>query len=227
MINIAVDGPAGAGKSTIAKEIAKRLGYIYIDTGAMYRTVGLYALKNNIDTKNSDGRLENALDNISVDIQYIDGKQHMFLNSEDVTDCIRTPAVSIAASDVATVKCVRDKLVSIQRSLAKKADVIMDGRDIASNVLKDAQIKIFLTASVEKRAERRFKELCDKGEKVFLEDIIRDISYRDKNDSERKESPLIKVPDAELIDTSSLTLQQSVDKVYDYIRGRLKCLTRS
>lgn len=224
MINIAIDGPAGAGKSTIAKQIAKQLGYIYIDTGAMYRAVALYAVRNAIDTKNNDGILEKELDKISIDIKYVNSTQLIFLNGEDVSSLIRTPQVSVAASDVATCKCVRDKLVFLQRELAKKSDVIMDGRDIASNVLKDAQIKIFLTASSEKRAERRLLELLEKGEKVTFDEVHNDILYRDKNDSTRKESPLIKVDDAKLIDTGDLTLEQSIETVYNYIKGRLECI---
>ncbi len=224
MINIAIDGPAGAGKSTIAKELARRLGYIYIDTGAMYRTVALYAVRNSIDSKNSDGVLEKELENISVDIRYIDSVQQMFLNGENVSAYIRTPQVSVAASNVATCKCVRDKLVYLQRELAKKSNVIMDGRDIASNVLKDAQIKIFLTATPEKRAKRRFDELVEKGESVNFEEVYNDMLYRDKNDSTRKESPLVCVSEAKLIDTSDLTLKQSIDTVYEYIKEKLECI---
>ena len=162
-VSVAIDGPSGAGKSTIAKTVAKRLGFTYIDTGAMYRTVALYALENGIDTKNADGALEQALAEIGIDISYEDGSQYIFLNGRDVSEQIRTPQVSMGASDVATVPAVRLKLVELQRALANRQNVIMDGRDIGTYVLPDADIKIFLTADVEDRARRRYEELIQRG----------------------------------------------------------------
>ena len=180
-MKIAIDGPSGAGKSTIAKIVAKNLGYVYIDTGAMYRAIGLYAIKNSIDTKSSD--IVPYLNDISIDITYVEGEQQIFLNGKNVSSEIRTPEVSIAASDVGTIKEVREKLVDIQRNLAQSVDVIMDGRDVGTHVLPDAEIKIFLTASAEKRAERRFVELKEKGVDCTFEEVLEDMKLRDKNDT--------------------------------------------
>ena len=220
-ISIAIDGPAGAGKSSVAKAVSKKMGYVYIDTGAMYRSVALYAIRNGIDTKNTDGKLESVLADISIEIKHIDSQQHVFLNGEDVSSLIRTPEVSMGASNVATVKCVRVKLVELQREMAKKANVIMDGRDIATSVLPDANIKIFLTTTPEKRAKRRYDELIAKGEKVELEDVLADVKARDKNDSERKESPLRVADGATVIDNGDMNLEQSVEYIYNFISEKL------
>ncbi len=220
-ISVAIDGPAGAGKSSVAKAVSKKMGYVYIDTGAMYRAVGLFAVRNGIDTKNSDGTLTKALDNIDIVIEYIAGEQHVILNGEDVSSLIRTPEVSMAASNVATVKEVRDKLVSLQRIMAKKSNVIMDGRDIGTNVLRDANIKIFLTASAEKRAKRRYDELLLKGEKVDFDEVLADVIARDKNDSERKESPLRVAEDAVLIDNGDMNLEESIEYIFNFIQERI------
>ncbi len=223
-ISIAIDGPAGAGKSTISKVIAKELGFVYIDTGAMYRAVALYAIQNAIDTKNADGALEACLDDVDIDIIYKNQNQHVILNGIDVTDRIRTPQMSIGASDVSAVNAVRIKLVEIQRNLAKRTNVIMDGRDIGTNVLPNADIKIFLTASVDDRANRRYSEMLEKGIESNFEDVKKDIEYRDKNDSTRTFAPLKQAEDAVLIDTSGNSLDESINVIRDFINKKIKSL---
>lgn len=208
--SVAIDGPAGAGKSTIAKAAAAQLRFIYIDTGAMYRAVALYAIRNMLPFDNAENKLVQALDDIEIAIDYIEDSQHVFLNGEDVSGLIRTPEVSAGASAVATVQAVRIKLVELQRKLAMGKNVIMDGRDIGTHVLPDADVKIFLTASVDARAQRRYKELLEKGENVDFASIRADIIARDKNDSEREFSPLRQAEDAVLVDNSDMTLEQSV-----------------
>ena len=220
-VRVAIDGPSGAGKSTISKTVAKSLGYVYIDTGAMYRTVALYALEHGLDTRNKDGALEQNLDNIAIDLAYVDGVQHIYLNGRDVSEAIREPQVSMGASDVATAPCVRLKLVELQRALAKKQNVIMDGRDIGTYVLPDAEIKIYLTADVEERAKRRYDELIAKGSSVLFEDVLEDMKQRDLNDSTREFAPLRQAEDAELMNTTGLTFEESVDRILGYIRSRL------
>ncbi len=217
-ISVAVDGPAGAGKSSVSKAVAKDLGYVYIDTGAMYRSVALYAIQNGIDCKTDTDKLIKKLDDIRIEIKYEDGAQHIYLNGSDVSKAIREEKVSVGASDVAVIPEVRKKLVSLQQNMAKTANVIMDGRDICSYVLPNAQVKIFLTASVEKRAERRYKELTEKGVSCDFEKIKSDIEYRDKNDSERKTAPLKCAPDAVLLDTSDMTFEQSAEAVKALIK---------
>ena len=214
---VAVDGPAGAGKSTVSKAAAQALGFVYIDTGAMYRSVALYAIRNGIDCKNESERLIESLDDIKLEIKHFDGGQHIFLNSEDVSDKIRTDDVSLGASNVAVIPEVRKKLVEMQREMAKSNNVIMDGRDICSYVLPDAQVKIFLTASVKARAERRYKEMCEKGTECDFETIKKDIEYRDKNDSERKTAPLRQAPDAVRVDTSDMTFEEVVGKIKELV----------
>ncbi len=221
-VSVAIDGPAGAGKSTISKVVAKKLGLIYVDTGAMYRAVALYAIQNAMDTKNVDGALEASLDKISIDIAYQDGEQHIFLNGEDVSGLIRTPEVSMGASNVATLPCVRLKLVELQREIAKKQSVIMDGRDIGTYVLPDADIKIFLTASVEARAKRRHKELIEKGTSVSYEEVLLDMQKRDLNDSTRAFAPLKQADDAVLIDTTEYDFDASVNKILSHIKENMK-----
>ena len=221
MINIAIDGPSGAGKSTIAKAVAKELGYVYIDTGAMYRTVGLACVRKGIDTSKETEKVISLLAEIAIDIEYRDGLQHVFLNGEDVTSFIRTPEISLAASHVAVIREVREKMVDFQRNLAKKRDCIMDGRDIGTNVLPDAKIKIFLTADTKDRAKRRYLELIEKGEKVTLEEVLSDMEFRDKNDSSREYMPLKKADDATLIDTTGNTLDESVNLIKSFIKERL------
>jgi len=213
MFVVAIDGPAGAGKSTVAKEAAKRLGAVYVDTGAMYRAVALYAIKNNLE----DDALISKLDKIKISIKYIDGAQRIYLLGEDVSDKIRTPEVSMGASKVATMPEVRLKLVELQRALADDQSVIMDGRDIGTYVFPNADVKIFLTASAEKRAERRYKELLEKGMDTTKEEILADIIKRDKNDSGRSFAPLKQADDAVLVDTSEYTLSESIEKVVEII----------
>lgn len=222
MINIAIDGPSGAGKSTIAKKAAAKLGYIYIDTGAMYRTVGLYLNRLGINIKAEKEKVINSLSRINIDIKYENGEQHIFLNGEDVSSLIRTPEISMAASDSGTVLEIREKMTHLQRNLAKNNNCIMDGRDIGTFVLPDADVKIFLTADVRVRAERRYRELAEKGEQVKFEDVLSGMVLRDKNDSTREFMPLKKADDAILIDTSDLSLDESVDAVIKCIGDRIK-----
>lgn len=214
--SIAIDGPGGAGKSTIAKVIAKKLGIIYIDTGAMYRAVGLFAVRRGIDTLDSDA-LSKVLDEIDIDIENSGGEMHIFLCGEDVSDKIRTPEISMAASNVARSVPVRLKLVELQRKLAEKTSVIMDGRDIGSYVLPNADAKIYLTADVEDRAKRRYDELVLKGEKVDFEDVLEDMKKRDFNDSNRDFAPLCKAEDAILVNTTGFELEESVEKLFEII----------
>lgn len=217
-MQIAIDGPAGAGKSTIAKELARILGFMYVDTGAMYRTAALSCLKNNIDFENEDDVSKNC-DDADIKIIYEDGVQKMFLDGENVSEKIRREEVGNAASKVAKYSGVRKKLVKLQQELAKKYDVIMDGRDIGTMVLPDAQLKIYLTASVEKRAERRFKELLEKGLECRLEEIEKDIEQRDYNDMHRKESPLKKAEDAIEVDTSDMTIAEVTEAIKSLYEG--------
>ena len=221
-MQIAIDGPSGAGKSTIAKTLAKKLNFIYIDTGAMYRSVGLFALRKGIDTQNEQEKVCEILDEINLAIRYEEGVQHIFLNGEDVSDKIRTPEVSIAASAVAVIPAVRLKLVELQRQLAAKSDVIMDGRDVGTYILPDAEIKIFLTATVEDRARRRFEELTQKGTEVTYEEVLEDMKWRDKNDSSREFAPLKAADDAVLVDTTGNTLEQSVTLMSEMICSKIE-----
>ena len=217
---IAIDGPAGAGKSSIAKEVAKKLGFVYVDTGAMYRSVGLNVLNAGKNPKIKEDVLS-VLDDVNIDIKYFDGVQNIFLNGENVSELIRTPEVSVAASDVAVIGEVRVKLVELQRSLAERTDVIMDGRDIGTRVLPDADIKIFLTASAEERATRRLKELEEKGISCSFEDVLSDIKYRDKNDSEREIDPLRPTEESIIFDTTGLTLHESVERMLELVKEKL------
>ncbi len=212
-ICIAIDGPAGAGKSTVAKSISRQLGIIYLDTGAMYRTVALKAIRTGTDTRDAE-RLTALVGNIDIRIEYIGNEQRLFLDGEDVTAMIRTPEVSIGASDVSAVPAVRLKMVDLQRAIALKNDVVMDGRDIGTYVLPEAKYKFFITASLEERAKRRFAEMLSKGVSgVTLDEVMNDIAYRDKNDSTRAFAPLSKAPDAFEIDTTGMGPQQVVDKI--------------
>lgn len=218
--SIAIDGPGGAGKSTIAKSIAKKFGCVYIDTGAMYRAVGLFAVRRGIDTENSDA-LEKILDEIEIDILNIDGEMHIFLCGEDVSGMIRTPEISMAASNVAKSVPVRLKLVELQRELAEKSDVIMDGRDIGSYVLPNADVKIYLTADVEARAKRRYDELISKGAEVKFEDVLEDMKKRDYNDSHREFAPLCMANGSIIVDTSNIGLEDSIERIFDIIMSKI------
>ncbi len=217
---VAIDGPAGAGKSSIAKAAASKKGFVYIDTGAMYRAIGLAALRSGIDPKNP-ADVVGILDSVSIDIAHGETGQIIYLNGEDVSEDIRLPEVSVAASDVAVIAEVRAKLLELQRSLAKKTDVIMDGRDIGTFVLPNADLKIFLTASVDERAMRRYRELVQKGTECTLDDVKRDMEYRDKNDSQRAIAPLKAAEDSITVDTTGNTLDESVAAVLELIdKGR-------
>lgn len=220
MFKVAIDGPSGAGKSTIAKRAAQTLGFVYIDTGAMYRTVALACLNEKVNIKENPEKAIGVVNNISIDIDYINGEQRIFLNGADVSHKIRTPEVSMGASDVSAIGAVREKLVSLQRELAGTKNVIMDGRDIGTHVLPDANVKIFLTASAEVRAQRRFKELLEKGTKVSYDDVLSDIIKRDRQDETREVSPLKKAEDAVFADTSELTLDESIELVLDLINEK-------
>ena len=217
---IAIDGPAGAGKSTAARKAAENLNFIYVDTGAMYRTIGLYMLENQISADNEDA-LKNALDQIQIELKYKDGVQCMFLNGEDVSGRIRTPEVSAQASVVAAIPEVREKLLDLQRSMAASQDVIMDGRDIGTHILPDAELKIYLTASVEERARRRYLELVEKGEECNIEDIRKDIADRDYRDMHRETAPLRQAEDAVLLDTSDMTLDEVVAEITRLAKERM------
>lgn len=219
-INIAIDGPAGAGKSSIAKLVSKALGYIYVDTGALYRTVGLYSIRKGIDTKDAEA-VTATLGDIEVKLGFVDGAQHVFLNGEDVSDAIRTPEASMGASNVSAIPAVRTFLFDLQRDIAKNNNCIMDGRDIGTVVLPDAQIKLFLTASPEARAQRRYKELIEKGEKVEFQDVLDDINKRDYQDSHREIAPLKQAEDAILVDNSGCNLEEGTKLVLDIIEKKL------
>ena len=212
-INIALDGPSGAGKSTIAKAVAKKLGYIYIDTGALYRSIALFAINKGVDTKSAED-VVSLLPEIKVELKHIRGAQHIILNGEDVSNKIRTPEVSMCSSEVSAIPTVREFLFNLQRDIANKNNIIMDGRDIGTVVLPKADVKIFLTASAEERAKRRYAELIEKGTEITYEEVLKDINDRDYNDMHREIAPLKQADDAILIDTSVLTLEQSIEKIY-------------
>lgn len=215
-MKIAIDGPAGAGKSSIAKEVAKKLGFVYVDTGAMYRAVAVYAIENGIEIKESNFTKE-VLDKIEIELAYNENGQRIYLLGKDVSERIREADASIGASDVATIPAVRLKLVELQRALSEKSSVIMDGRDIGTYVLPDAEVKIFLTASVEVRAKRRLLELQNKGMDADFEKVKKDIEYRDKNDSEREFAPLKKAEDAIVVDTSDMTIPEVIKTLIEII----------
>jgi cytidylate kinase len=219
-IQIAIDGPSGAGKSTMAKIISKRLGILYLDTGSMYRAVALKAIRQGIDTRDRE-RVAALMPDIRIDISYVDGSQRVFLDGEDITGSIRTNDVSMGASNVSAFPEVRERLVELQRKIAENTGVIMDGRDIGTHVLPNADVKVFLTASVEERARRRFEELKEKGllDKT-LDELIEEIKTRDYNDSTRQHSPLRQAEDAILLDTSHLNIDQAVQRILEIIDRR-------
>ena len=220
IINVAVDGPAGAGKSTVSRAAAKAMGYIYVDTGALYRAVGVNALRNGIDTKDRQAVAE-SLSDISVNLVFENGEQKVLINGEDVSAEIRTPDASMAASDVSAVPKVRDFLFDLQRNIASKNNCIMDGRDIGTVVLPNAKVKVFLTASPEERAMRRFRELSEKGSTVKYEEVLEDLIKRDYNDSHREVAPLKQADDAVLLDTTGMTLEQSVESLIRIIKEKV------
>ncbi|AGC68499.1 cytidylate kinase Cmk [Thermoclostridium stercorarium subsp. stercorarium DSM 8532] len=220
-IQIAIDGPSGAGKSTMAKIVAKKLGIMYLDTGAMYRAVALKAIKSGIDTKDGDALAEMVKD-IDLRIVYENGAQKVLLDGEDVTEEIRTPAVTVGSSNVAVNPAVREKMVELQQKIAKENSVVMDGRDIGTHVLPNADVKIFLTASIEERAKRRYEELREKGMlKQTFEELKKEMEYRDINDSTRSHSPLKKADDAILLDTTGFSLEEAAKVVLNIIKSRL------
>ncbi len=219
--NIAIDGPAGAGKSTAAKNAAKELGFLYVDTGAMYRTIALYLLRNQVAIEDEDA-LERALEKISVTLSYENGMQHMFLNGEDVSGLIRTQEVSDMASRSSARPAVRKKLLDLQRDLAAREDVLMDGRDIGTAILPNADLKIFLTASSGERARRRYLELKEKGETASLSEIQKEIEERDYRDTHRETSPLRQAEDAVLLDSSDLNLEEVVERIVSLAKERMQ-----
>ena len=220
MISVAIDGPAGAGKSTIAKTAAKRLGFIYVDTGALYRSIGYYVIKQGKSLEVKED-IVSCLSSINIEIEFVDNEQHVILNGEDVNASIRTPEVSIAASKVSAVPEVREFLLGLQRGFAKKYNCIMDGRDIGTVVLPNAEVKIFLTASCEERANRRYKELIEKGEQVNYEDVLTDIQKRDYNDSHREIAPMKPAEDSVLVDSTGQTIEENVQAVIDVIKSKV------
>ncbi len=219
MINVAIDGPAGAGKSTISKGAAKELGFIYVDTGALYRTIALSAVRKGI-VDNSD-EVVKMLDEIEVKLGFENGVQCVYLNGEEVSPYIRTPEISMGASKVSAIPKVREYLLDLQRNIAKENNVIMDGRDIGTVVLPKAECKIFLTASPECRAQRRYKELIEKGEDVKYEDVLKDVNERDYNDSHREIAPLKPSEESVIADTSELTLDESVALIVKIIKEHM------
>ncbi len=209
MINIAIDGPAGAGKSSLSKLLAKELSYIYVDTGALYRAIGLKFSRLGFDTE-LNGDIDTILEDTMLDIRFIDGAQRVFLDGEDVSDDIRTPTASMMASAVSARPVVREFLLGMQRRLAANNNVVMDGRDIGTVILPNAQVKIFLTADVKVRAERRYKELIEKGQTVDFNEVLEDMKLRDYNDSHRAIAPLKQADDAVLADTTNLSFEESL-----------------
>lgn len=218
-MNIAIDGPAGAGKSTIAKILAARLGILYLDTGAMYRAVGYKAIKSGVSVSDL-AAVENMLKNTTLDVKVEDGVQHVYLDGEDVSGVIRTPEVSRAASDISALPPVRHAMVDLQRIIAAKQDTVLDGRDVGTFVLPNAEHKFFLTASVEERAKRRYKELVGRGENCDFEKIRKDIETRDYNDSHRALAPLKKADDAVEVDTTFMTIEEVADKLATLISNK-------
>lgn len=216
---VAIDGPAGAGKSTIARAAAAKLGFIYVDTGALYRTIGLAAQKRGI-LGTQTAEIIAMLPEIQVQLAYQNGEQRVFLNGEDVSGLIRTPEISRYASQVSAIAQVRTYLLDLQRSLAKTQNVIMDGRDIGTVILPDAQVKIFLTASAETRAKRRYLELTQRGETVSYEQVLAEMQERDAQDITRATAPLKQAADAQRIDTSDLTLEQSIAAICEVIAAK-------
>ncbi len=219
MFNIAIDGPAGAGKSTIAKLVAGKLGFVYVDTGSMYRAMALYCIRNGVSKDDEEG-VSKACDEMNIIVEYKDGVQLVILNDEVVNDYIRTEEVSGVTSSIAVYEKVREKLLSLQRELAKKYDVIMDGRDIGTNVLKDAEVKIYLTASVDTRAQRRFLEYKEKNVECDIEEIKKDIEDRDYRDMNRKISPLKQAEDAVLVDSSNMTIEEVVNAIVGIVNEK-------
>ena len=224
MVRIAIDGPGGAGKSSVAKAVSRELGIIYVDTGALYRNIGLFMLDNGIDPKDEE-RVVPALEGLNIELKFEDGKQIILLNGVDRGEEIRTPEVSMAASAVSAIPTVRDFLLTTQRNTAKKNSVVMDGRDIGTVILPNAEVKIFLTASPETRAYRRYKELLEKGQDVTLQQVYEEMMERDKNDSTRSVAPCVAAPDAIFLDNSKLTQKQTVEEILKIVKKKTKDTT--
>jgi len=218
--SVAIDGPAGAGKSTIAKSVANKLQYIYVDTGAMYRAMAIYFIKNKIDPTDEDA-INNACENVNITIEYLNGEQQVILNGENITSVLRNEEVGKIASKTSIYAKVRTKLVELQRELASTKDVIMDGRDIGTTVLPNANVKIYLTASVEARASRRYKELLEKGECPNFDIIKNDIENRDYQDMNRENSPLKQAEDAVLVDSSDINIEETIATIINEINKKL------
>lgn len=219
-MKIAIDGPSGAGKSSVSKAVASKLGIIYVDTGALYRTIGYYVKEHNISPKDKDAVIA-QLPNIKLEIKYENGSQAVYLNGTNPGDAIRQPEISMYASAVSAISEVRTFLLDTQRDIARHNSVIMDGRDIGTVILPDAEVKIFLTASLENRAHRRFDELRAKGISANFEDVMREMRERDNNDAGRDVAPAIAAPDAIILDNTGFTVEQSVDAVIKIINDRL------
>lgn len=220
MISIAIDGPSGAGKSAVAKKCAERFGFRYVDTGAIYRTIGLAAFNRGIDTKDS-ATVVAILPELDIDLIYNEnGEQRMILNGSDVSEEIRRPEISMCASNVSAIAAVRDYLTDMQRNMAKRYDVIMDGRDIGTVILPNADVKVFLTASAEARADRRYKELIKKGSKISYDEVLSDMKLRDEQDTKRAAAPLKAAEDAVYLDTSAMSFDESVDAIAKLIVER-------
>lgn len=220
MINVAIDGPAGAGKSTVARAAAQKLGYIYVDTGALYRAVGVYCLRKGVETTDAQS-VGAILNEITVELKFIDGVQHVFLNGDDVSTEIRLPEASMAASNVSAIPAVRAFLFDLQRDIAAKNNCIMDGRDIGTVVLPNAQVKIFLTADDTERAMRRYKELQEKGSTVTYQEVLDDLRVRDYNDSHREIAPLKPAEDSVIVNTTNYTLEESINKIVETVEEKL------
>lgn len=216
---IAIDGPSGAGKSSLSKNLAKRLNFIYIDTGALYRAVGLKFIRTSVDLENKE-QVNAQLENTTLDIGYVDAEQRVYLDGEDVSDAIRTPEVSLMASSSSALPEVRQFLLGMQRSIAEGKNVILDGRDIGTVVFPNADVKIFLSASAEERAKRRYDELIQKGQDVTYEQVLEDLKKRDYNDSHRAIAPLKKADDAFAFDTTGNTFEQSLDLLVEYLKTK-------
>ena len=219
-MKIAIDGPAGAGKSATAKAVAKELGFIYVDTGALYRGIGLYVIRKGVKPSSIE-EVVPLLAEIKIEMKHIENEQHIFLNGEDVSGLIRTESVSAAASDVSAIPAIRDFLFDMQRDIAEKNDVVMDGRDIGTIVLPDAELKIFLTAKPETRAERRVKQLLEKGVEANFDDVLADVIQRDYNDSHRDFRPLKLAEDGILLDNSELDFEETFEKIISLAKERM------
>ena len=219
MIRIAIDGPGGAGKSTIAKALAKKLGIVYVDTGALYRTVGLYSDMWSVDPSNVEA-VASLLPTLTIEIAFEDGVQVIYMNGRRITDEIRTPKMSMYASAVSAIPAVRNFLLQTQKSIAEKQSVIMDGRDIGTVIIPDAEVKIFLTASPEERAMRRYKELLEKGKEKPYEEVLAEMNERDSNDSQRAIAPLVPAEDAVIFNNTAYTLEESVEYILDIVKSK-------